>query len=236
MNSLFSGQAHRSFPFAICLPLLLGALLCDGCSLRMQHAKLSPPARSAAGTVNVARYAKGVQEPVGYGRMTAFALPVKKVNLVGHGNELLMLQLCDALASAGYTVNYLGSAKPRPVPDDKVMIYMVTPAETGEASTNNTVLCEVTNFNYDNYTWLFPVVPTWGAISCNVSLVTPDRQVLWQRSFDGNGHSFNFFNGYTAAAEKSMTKMLNQMVKEFASEDFSRAVNRVGPAQGPVQR
>ena len=85
--------------------------------------------------------------------------------------------------------------------------------------------CSVKKFWFGNYTWLFPFVPTWGGVELNTSLVSPAGTVVWTRDFSGSGFSANFFDGYSGAAESSMTTILNAMVREFASDDFHQALN-----------
>jgi hypothetical protein len=83
----------------------------------------------------------------------------------------------------------------------------------------------VNKFWFSNYTWLFPLVPTWGNIQLTLSLESPGNgTTLWTRDFAGSGTSFNFFNGYSGAANTALTKILNEMVQEFSSEQFYRAL------------
>ncbi len=78
----------------------------------------------------------------------------------------------------------------------------------------------VQKFALNNYTWLFPLVPTWGSIEIQLDLETPDGRSLWGRTFSGRGFTFNFTDGYTIVTKEAMTIILNDMVRELSSNEF----------------
>lgn len=114
-----------------------------------------------------------------------------------------MEQVRDAVQQAGYRVSVVGTQ--------------------GSAGTR-LLKCQVDNFSFNNYTWLFPYVPTWGDIDLTLRLQRPGRQIAWQESFHGHGFSANFFDGYSGAANKAMTQILNGVVQAVASDEFHNAL------------
>ncbi|MGH8550390.1 MAG: hypothetical protein ACRERU_17685 [Methylococcales bacterium] len=136
--------------------------------------------------------------------MTVFAIPVVPINIEGDGNELVMQQIQDALKQVGYQVNFTDSEK---------------------TANGPTLKCKVNEFSFSTYTWMFPIIPTWGNITLKTDLVNPSGEILWSQEFEGDGFTLNFFNGYPSAAEPSMTEILDEMVKAFSSDALGAALN-----------
>ena len=189
-------------------PVALAVSLCGlGCAVNLQHGQLLQPANARSGVVGYERLSDGLDGKVGWGRFTVFAIPIVPIYITGDdsdGAEQLMLQIRDALEQAGYRASVVSSG----------------------AASGPVLRCNVQKFEYMNYTWVFPIVPTWGSIQLTTSLVGPDGRILWTRSFSGSGSSLNFFNGYTSAAKKSMNQILNPMVEAFAAHDFYAALTQ----------
>lgn len=182
----------------------------SGCTINLQHGKLNPTSRAYTDSINLSKAAtgsehqrKGADGTVGWGRATLFAIPLIPVHVVGNGNEEVMKEIQDALTQVGYHVQDV---------------------DNGAPVSGKVLVCRVDKFRFSNYTWLFPIVPTWGRITLQTSLLGPDRHVLWSHQFTGSGMTLNFFDGYTSSAKSSMTKILNQMIKAFSSDEFHKAL------------
>jgi hypothetical protein len=179
------------------------ALMTAGCSVALNHGELAAPQRTYTDPIQLSSRSEGINGKVGWGRITVFYIPCVPIHVQGNGNEEVMNQIRDALQQAGYKVNVV---------------------ETQSSPGAPVLKCKVTNFWFNNYTWLFPFVPTWGNIDLTVSLERPGGQTAWERDFHGHGWSANFFDGYSSAANKAMTSILNEMVVAFGSDDFHRAL------------
>jgi hypothetical protein len=186
------------------------ALAGSGCSVNLQHAKLNAPPKAYTDSININRAAtgsksqpKGADGRVGWGRGTIFAIPVVPIYVEGQGNEEVMKEIQAALTQVGYHVQVV---------------------ENGTPVSGKVLVCQVERFKFNNYTWLFPIVPTWGSIELKASLVGGNQQVVWTRDFNGSGSTFNFTDGYTSSAKTSMTEILNQMVGAFSSDEFHNAL------------
>jgi hypothetical protein len=188
------------------------ALLSSGCSIDMKHEALHTPAFTRSGMVNLAAAAtgstacpNGAGGHVGWGRITLFAIPVVPIYVNGDGNAAIVTQIQDALTLAGYT--------------PQTMV-------TGSPPAAKLLTCEVQKFRFSNYTYLFPIVPTWGGVDLKLSLLGADKSVLWTQEYKGTGATLNFFDGYTSACEGAMTETLNRMTADFAGDDFYNALNK----------
>ncbi len=175
-----------------------------GCSIKFQHGDLDPPALQAQrGRLNHANDAEGLDKRVGWGRFTVFAIPIVPIYVVGDDGQEFMLQVRDALELAGY--------EPIAVEPDKPVDGPVLRCHFGETS-------------FLNYTWLFPLVPTWGSLTVTAELLDADGTSLWSQKFTGDGSTLNFFNGYNSSAKQSVTEILNDMIQSLVAEDFQRAL------------
>ena len=178
----------------------------SGCTVALKHDALNPPSHTYNEPLATARLAKGIDGKVGWGRFTAFYIPIVPIYISGDkdDNELVADQVRDALRLAGYNV---------------AVVDAIT------STTGPVLKCNVNTFWFNNYTWLFPFVPTWGSINLTVSVEAGTTgTVLWTREFSGGGFSANFFDGYSSAANKAMTGILNKMVTEFSSQQFHTAL------------
>ena len=182
------------------------ALGTSGCAVALKHDALNAPGHSYNDPLATARLGKGIDGKVGWGRFTVFAIPIVPIYISGakDGNEQVADQVRDALRQVGYNV---------------------TVVDALTSTTGPVLKCQVNKFWFSNYTWLFPIVPTWGSIDLTVSVEAPgSTTTLWTRGFSGSGSSLNFFDGYSSAANEALTKILKEMVTEFSSEQFHTAV------------
>lgn len=161
------------------------ALATSGCTVALKHDALNSPGHTYNDSLATARLAKGIDGRVGWGRGTAFYIPIVPIYISGakDQNEQVADQVRDALRQAGYNVTVVDAI----------------------TSTMGPVLkCKVSTFWFNNYTWLFPLVPTWESINLTVSVEAPGSStVLWTRDFSGSGSSFNFTDGYSSAADRT---------------------------------
>jgi hypothetical protein len=192
---------HRTLPlFAI----LAFTLMAAGCQIAPAHKELQPPATVAQGTVVTAETATGMPKGrVGFARITLFAIPVGPVMVQGPADRLTMDFVRDALKVSGYdaTLKPLGSAVAGPV-----------------------LYANIEQYKFTNYTWLAPLMPHWGRIEITAKLTAADGSVLWSKKYLGKGTSFNVSEGFSRAAEKAMTRILDQMVVDFSSPAFANAL------------
>jgi hypothetical protein len=205
MKSLLLRMTLSIFSPFLLVVLLLAA---SGCSVSLKPQSLSQPAQMHSDQVALSRRAEGIDGKVGWGRFSAFYIPLVPVYIEGgDGNAQIMQQIGNALQQAGYKVTVVDGSEPS----------LPTPL----------LKCKVEKFWFNNYTWFFPIVPTWGEVRLTLNLVSSDGgKILWSRSFSGNGSTLNFTNGYSIAANQSMKKILDDMVGAFASDDFHRILSQ----------
>lgn len=207
-------KTNTSVPIQRVLASITAAIgltvLSTGCSINMQHGNLVPATAARSGTVNVAAAAvgtaskpKGANARVGWGRGTLFGIPIVPIYVDGDGNAALSGEIQDALKQAGYT-----------------------PQVTAAGDPGKILVCQVNKFKFSNYTWLFPIVPTWGSVGLTLSVNGPDNTVLWKRDYYGSGSTLDFLDGYTLSCKTAMTEILNQMVADFDSQEFYDALNK----------
>lgn len=188
------------------LSLLAVLLSTSGCSVALKPQTLTPPAQTYSDQIVVSQRAEGIDGKVGWGRATVFYIPLVPVYINGDGNEKVMAQIRGALEQVGYKVT---------APDD-----------SAAPSATPVLKAKVEKFWFNNYTWFFPIVPTWGEVRVTLSLVSQNGQPLWSRAFSGDGSTFNFTDGYSIAANESMRKITESMMREFAGEEFHRALSQ----------
>ena len=138
---------------------------------------------------------------MGWGTLTPFFIPIVPIHVDGDANGQLMTQVHDALKQAGYSTT------------------------TGGGTGGKHLEVKVDDVGYHNYTYFFPLVPTWGGLTVKASLVRGGQE-LWTKDFSGKGATLNFTDGYTISHRKAMTKILNQMVEAFASPGFNQALTQ----------
>jgi hypothetical protein len=101
--------------------------------------------------------------------------------------------------------------------------YSVSTVENGTTPQGPWLSVGIKQYKFNNYTWLAPLIFTWGRIEMDVMLRDASEKVLWQRNYLGKGTSLHITEGFTNSAEKCMTRVLDQMVVDFSSPEFSGA-------------
>jgi hypothetical protein len=197
--------------YLVWMPMLAGAaLLTSGCSITPMHKELKIPAQLAHGSVATAGSATGMPSgKVGWGRITLFAIPVAPVHVEGDASRDTMIFVGDALKTAGYTVSTV---------------------ETGTHAPGPLLTVGIRQYKFNNYTWLAPLMFTWGTVELDATLRGADDQLLWTKRYTGKGTSLNITQGFTGSASKCMTRVLNQMVVDFSSPAFTGALLAGAPA------
>ncbi len=190
--------ARTTVPVAMVLVLMLAG----GCSIALHHGELPSPPRTYSDSIDASSRADGMNWRVGWGRCSVFYIPCVPIHIQGDASAEVMEQVRDALQQAGYKVRVVEAQIPASTPELK---------------------CNVDTFYFNNYTWLFPFVPTWGDIDMTVSLQR-GGQVAWTQSFHGHGWSANFFDGYSSASNEAMAQILADMVQAFATDQFHNAL------------
>ena len=176
----------------------------SGCSITsLQHDPLDVPQEQQTGVVGVETKATGFTGGrVGWGRITVFYIPVVPIHIQSDESRDLIAVIENALATAGYETRAAEALQAGPV-----------------------LRAHVDKARFNNYTWLAPIVPTWGRLDVTLTLESANGEVVWEQSFNGRGTTLNFFDGYNIAATKTVTRLANSMVEAFTGPEFSDAVS-----------
>jgi len=203
MRNQWKGNDPLIRRFWLCL-VVVGLQACTIQGLR--HEGIESVGDTKSGAIAVADSATGLTGGrIGWGRLSLFYIPVAPIHIRGDESVQMMNVVGDALLAAGYEVS----------------------KESKEESQIPVLRCHVNKARFNNYTWLAPIVPTWGGVDVRLSLDSPDGHTLWSRQLDGGGVTFNFFDGYDVVARKAITKLANQMAEAFSGDDFYQALNSV---------
>jgi hypothetical protein len=113
----------------------------SGCSVtQLQNDELQEPEVLQSGGVAVRAKATGFSAGrVGWGRITVFSIPAVPIRIHSDEASDLMEIVRNALTTAGYTARPAGSAQAGPV-----------------------LKAHVDHVRFNNYTWVAPIVSTWG--------------------------------------------------------------------------
>lgn len=178
---------------------MLGLLLAAGCGVHLDPKVPHGLGTPREGSMGVGAAARGMPSRVGWGTFTVFAIPIAPVHVSnGPGERIVMAKLKETLAGAGYR-----------------------PTEPGAPSAGPVLEADVKRFSFRNYTWLVPLVFTWGGVDLDVRLVGHGGAPLWQRSYKGG--NFNLAYSFTLAANRSMEQVLEQFGRDVAGDEFYRA-------------
>ena len=179
--------------------LILGLLLGSGCGVRLDPTVPHGLGIPRDGSFGVSSAARGMPTRIGWGTFTVFAIPVAPVHITnGPGERIVTDKVRETLVGAGYRV-----------------------VEPGVAGDGPVLECDVKRFSFRNYTWLVPIVFTWGGVELNMRLVDPHGAPLWERSYTGK--NFNLAYSFDEAANRSMEKVLEDFGRDVAQDDFFRA-------------
>lgn len=176
------------------------AVVGSGCSATLNPAIPSPSGgRAFNDPVAASKSAKGMPNPIGHGTFTVFAIKVADVGISnGDGAELVMGAFQKTLEAHGYRVVEPEMAAGLPVFE-----------------------CRVRRFDFKNYTWFFPIVPTWGGIDIDLQVTDGSGRELWKKSYTGG--SWNLWYSFSSAVNAAMEEVLEQAVEDFANPQFRTA-------------
>lgn len=112
----------------------------------------------------------------------------------------------QALESLGYQVTLVDSTHPVPNPSSILKV-------------------RINKFYFQNYNWIWPIVPTWGSIAPELTIQNPDGKVLYDKSFSGSGNSYCLTGecAFGTATKEALTEVLNKIVEACSSEEFRQA-------------
>lgn len=197
--------------YQVVLFVLVFCIGTSGCSIsELQTSELQGPETIRSGKVYLEQRASGFTGGrVGWGRFTVFAIPIVPIRIQSDEASDLMQVVSNALATAGYTTQAVQHGEAGPI-----------------------LSAHVTHMRFNNYTWVAPIVPTWGRINVTLTLESLGGEVLWESSFEGKGTTFNFFDGYNIAATKSVTRLADSMVDAFSGPEFHEALTSPNESRG----
>lgn len=182
--------------------LIIAGFLATGCSATLQHGPLVTTPGTDKGSLAVTGRAQNMNNRIGWGTFTVFAIPVAPVTLNGEGDVELMNQIKDAVVQAGYQVQTV---------------------DIGGAAANMPLLsCNVQKFGFRNYTYFFPLVFNWGTIQLQVSVTSPEGKVLWSKTYTGKGNGMYDFN---TPVSNALTSILNELSRDLLKADFKSSAN-----------
>ena len=188
----------------VCLLVLV--ILLNGCTIVMVHDKLKEPAMKFSDTIKVMERVEGEKiHLTGFGSLTIICIPVFPSWIKGDANVEIMKNIAEALRQVGYQVVFIDSGNKT-------------------TATEPILKCKVLKYGFYNYTYLFPLVITWGGAHWKISLVNKDDSVIWSKDFKYNGNSFHIIKGHHVANKRMLNKMLNALVDEFSSKAFHDAL------------
>lgn len=138
-----------------------------------------------------------MSQRVGWGTITAFAIPIVSVTCNGSADRELMLQVKDALEHCGYDVRVVENAS--------------------EAIGEYLLLCEVRRFNFRNYTYFFPLVLNWGNIQLDLIVNNPDGNLAYFNSYTARANGFYSFD---KTVNLALTRLLDKVILDLSRIDF----------------
>ena len=183
-----------------------GVLLLTACSIHLDPRVSKRSGAPRQGTVGASTTATGMPQRVGWGTFTVFAIPIAPVSISnGPGERIVMDKVKETLTTAGYQV-----------------------VDAGPSRTTPRLECDVKRFAFRNYTWLVPIVFTWGKVELDLRLVGGEGSELWKRSYTGS--NFNLAYSFSMAANRSMEQILDHVAQDVASDEFFHACCQEPPA------
>ena len=188
---------------------LMGCVGSGGTQIQIAHDALSTPKQSFSESIVMQKSADDVRvgSRIGHATFTLFAIESGDVTSTAPLTEEVVTEVKQALESLGYQVTLVDST--HPVPNPSSILKM-----------------RINKFYFQNYNWLWPIVPTWGSIALELTLQNPDGKVLYDKSFSGSGNSYCLTGdcAFGAATKEALTEVLNKIVAACSSEEFRHAL------------
>lgn len=198
------------------LALILAISGCAHESITLSHNPLSGRAERFDEPLAVGRRAEDLRDNrsrIGRSTVTVFAFTGGSIHTMRPVEERVVQLIAEALETIGYQVNLVDS--PSAVADTPAMNVTIE------------------KFSFQNYTWLWPYVPTWGEIILGVDLRDPKGNVVFEKSFAGSGRSSSMeeSGGFLKATREAMTEILEEILTAAVSDEFRIAFEA---ASGPL--
>jgi hypothetical protein len=154
--------------------------------------------------IDRAQDSRSDRDDIGNATVTLFAVPAGDVTTEQDVTRTIALHVKDALEAGGYAVELVS-----------------TPSHDAPL-----VIVRIDEMDFQNYNWLWPLVPTWGDVKLTVLVQGVDRGNLYERSFESGGNSLCLEGecAFEAAAEEAMTEVLEQIAAASSEDDFRRAM------------
>jgi len=183
--------------------LILICCLQAGCgATRISLAPSSPGANPGDGPrkpIVVAPRAEGLPETVGYGTVTVFAIPATPVQFSDADPAARVMDgLRDVLGASGYRAV---TAPPGRIPYVQLN-------------------CRINEMRFRNYTWLMPLVVTWGKIRLTLTLEAADGTDLWQRTYEAKYSRRSMGESFHKAVNTTLRDIWAQAAVDFTSDEF----------------
>jgi hypothetical protein len=188
---------------------LMGCVGAGGTQVQITHDALSTPKQSFSKPLIMRKSAEDgrVGGRIGHATTTVFAVESGDVTSTAPLSEEVVTHVKQALESLGYQVTLVDPTHSVSYPPSILKV-------------------RINKFYFQNYNWLWPIVPTWGSISLELTLQNPDGKVLYDRSFHGSGNSYCLTGecAFGAATKEALTEVLNKIVEACSSEEFRQAL------------
>lgn len=189
-----------------------------GCGVtRISLAPLLPKVTQAgpsSGAIAVRTQAEGVPETIGYSTVSLFAIPASPIRFGGADTgRRIMDDLRICLRAAGYE-----------------------PADVADSGAAPVLSCTIDDIDFSNYTWLSPVVRTWGTIRLTLRLSGPEGVVRWRRQYEEHYSHTGVSASLNQAVNATMSKILARATTDFEGVEFRAASRGVGPSPADAAR
>ncbi len=148
------------------------------------------------------------QNAIGRTTITVFAITSGYIHTQTEFKQKIVELVSQALETIGYHVNIVGLK--------------------GISTTNSPIVkIEVDEFWFKDYTYFWPIVPTWGSIGLSLIVERPNGQIIFNQTFAGKGNSFCLLAdecAFKTATSEALTDVLNQIVQELSGKKFHSAL------------
>lgn len=188
---------------------VMGCVGSGGTQVQIAHDALSTPKQSFSESIVMQKSAddRRMGGRIGHATTTVFAIESGDVTSTAPLTEEVVTQVKQALESLGYQVTLVDSTHPVPNPSSILKV-------------------RINKFYFQNYNWIWPIVPTWGSIALALTIQNPDGKVLYDKSFSGSGNSYCLTGecAFETATKEALTEVLNKIVEACSSEEFRQAL------------
>lgn len=193
----------------LCISLIMGLVGCGHShQMSLAHDDLATPHQRFSDHIVLQEQADDRREnlgPIGQMTVTLFAIPSGSVETTSPVGIEVVMQVKEALESAGYQITLAKAPYSAPLP-------------------TNILKLQINEFHFRNYSWFAPLLFTWGNIALTLTLENHEGKVRFARTFQQSGNSYRPFDGFEVAIKEALTEILNQIVKVSSTEEFRQAL------------